>query len=78
MTPIHAPRHHLCLIPSAHKYFACEMVLSAQEMFVTEKMAVAGMVNKTIATKRWLQRLRSEGEMVSLKAYVASKGGLFE
>ena len=50
------------------------MVLSAQERFAIEKMATAGMGNKKIATtlglplsttKRWLQRLRSEGEMVS-------------
>ena len=50
------------------------MVLSAQELLAIEKMATAGMDNKKIATtlglrqsatKRWLQRLRSEGEMVS-------------
>ena len=48
------------------------MVLSAQELFAIEKMAIAGMGNKKIATtlglpqsttKWWLQRLRSEGEM---------------
>ena len=54
--------------------FAARMVLSAQELFAMKKMATAGMGNKKIATalgspqstmKRWLQRLRSEGEMVS-------------
>ena len=50
------------------------MVLSAQELYAIDKMAVAGMDNKNIAetvgvplrkTKRWLHWLCSEGEMVS-------------
>ena len=50
------------------------MVLSAHELYAIEKMAAGGMGNKKIATKlvlpqsitkRWLQRLRSEVEMVS-------------
>ena len=52
------------------------MVLSAQELYASEKMAVFGMGNKKIATTLdlpqsttlwWLQRLRSKGEMVSHK-----------
>ena len=69
MTPNHAPQPHVPQIPCVYKYFACEMVLSAQELCVIEKMAIAGMGNKKMlpqsTTKRWLQRLRSEGEMVS-------------
>ena len=54
--------------------FTTRMVLPAQELFAIEKLATAGMGNKKIATtlglpqsttKRWLQRVRSEGEIVS-------------
>ena len=53
--------------------FTTRMVLSAQELFAIEKKATAGMGNMIATalglpqsiTKRWLQRLRSEGEMVS-------------
>ena len=50
------------------------MVLSAQELFAIGKSGMLGMGNKKLATamelpqsttKRWLQRLRSEVEMVS-------------
>ena len=50
------------------------MVFAAQELYVIGKVAAPGMGNKKIATtlglpqsttKRWLQRLRSDGEMVS-------------
>ena len=46
----HAPQHHLCQIPSVCKVLTTRMVLSAEEFFAIEKMAVAGMGNKKIAT----------------------------
>ena len=71
--PVH--HCHMCLKSQVFvSIFTTIMVLSAQELFATEKVAIAGTGKKKIATtlglpqstkKRWLQRLRSEGEMVS-------------
>ena len=46
----HAPQHHLCQCPSVCKVLTTRMVLSAEEFFAIDKMAVAGMGNKKIAT----------------------------
>ena len=73
MTPIDAPQPLLPQITSVYKPFACDMVRSAEGLFAIARMAAQGLGSKKITeplgvslstTKRWLQRLHSEGEVV--------------
>ena len=73
MTPIDAPQPLLPQITSVYKPFACDMVRSAEGLFAIERMAAQSLGSKKITeplgvslstTKRWLQRLHSEGEVV--------------
>ena len=69
---------HICFKTQVLKVFSLpRWSCPHRELFAIEKMATAGMGNKKIATtlglplsttKRWLQRLRTEGEMVSHNA----------
>ena len=66
---------HISLkIPSVFKPFHNNMVRSTEERFAMERMATRGFGSKKIAaalgvpeatTKRWLRRLRSDGDMAS-------------
>ena len=73
---------HISLkIPSVFKPSHNNMVRSAEELFAVERMATRGFGNKKIATapgvpvsttQRWLQRLRSDGDMSSVSLVCGS------
>ena len=57
----------MCLTSQIYKYILCIVVLSAQELYAIEKMAVAGMGNKKIATTLGLAAVDDEAAVVPLK-----------
>ena len=74
MTYPHTTSHISLNIPSVFRHSHNNMVRSAEERFAVERMATRGFGSKKIAaalgvpeatTKRWLRRLRSDGDMAS-------------